>query len=413
MSFLKGLASLSEDELERKGIKYTLREILSQPDLWIRSFEVLREKMDEVRGFVEERILSNRCLKVILSGAGSSHYIGLSCEDLLRTLWGVDVMSKACTDIVTGWRSIFLKDVRTTLICFSRSGESPEILGTFLLADKHCEDINHIIVTCNKDGRLLSLKSRAEDEGERNVLRIVLPEEANDKGLAMTSSFTTMLMTAQFLAYIQQIDEYWRVLRDASLAAGKILSEYADLIKEISDLNFNRAFFLGSGPLYGCAAESHLKLQELTSGRIICKFDSYLGVRHGPEAAIDDKTLVVYFVSSDPFIRRYEVDLMDDLKSKGLGLKKVAVCCDLSSEVERYADYVINVGGERSLIPDYCRPIVDVIVGQLLGLFKSLNMGLKPDNPSERGVITRVVRGVKIYDEEAFEKSSQFKIVFQ
>jgi len=41
---------------------------------------------------------------------------------------------------------------------------------------------------------------------------------------------------------------------------------------------------------------------------------------------------------------------------------------------------------------------MDVTVGQTLGLFKSLAFGLKPDNPSVKGVINRVVKGVKIYN---------------
>ncbi|MEM2564469.1 MAG: hypothetical protein QXQ42_02100, partial [Candidatus Bathyarchaeia archaeon] len=258
------------------------------------------------------------------------------------------------------------------------------------------------------------LKSRYEERGENNVLRIILPEEANDRGLAMTASFTTMLMAAQFLAYIMEADIYENILRSASAAAERLLREYSSLASELAELNFERAFFLGTGPLYGCAAESHLKLQELTAGRVICKFDSYLGVRHGPEIAIDDKTLIVYFVSSDPFIRRYEIDLMEDLHSKGLGLRRIAVCCGMSESVKRYADHVIDISDDgRCWIPDYCRPLVDVIFGQLLGLFKSLNLGLKPDNPSDRGIITRVVRGVKIYDYEAYKSEGQFRVIAQ
>jgi hypothetical protein len=37
------------------------------------------------------------------------------------------------------------------------------------------------------------------------------------------------------------------------------------------------------------------------------------------------------------------------------------------------------------------------VVGQLLGLFASLEYGFKPDAPSAGGVISRVVEGVTIY----------------
>jgi len=411
---LDRLISMPNAELESKGIKYTPREIASQPTIWLKSFSMLKNRIGEIRDFINGRVLSKGHGRVMLSGAGSSYFIGLSCEDVLRGMWHINVESRACTDIVTSFHSILLKHIDTTMVYFSRSGESPEILGAFLLADRILENVSHIIITCNRFGKLASLKSRYEERGENNVLRIILPEEANDRGLAMTASFTTMLMAAQFLAYIMEADIYENILRSASAAAERLLREYSSLASELAELNFERAFFLGTGPLYGCAAESHLKLQELTAGRVICKFDSYLGVRHGPEIAIDDKTLIVYFVSSDPFIRRYEIDLMEDLHSKGLGLRRIAVCCGMSESVKRYADHVIDISDDgRCWIPDYCRPLVDVIFGQLLGLFKSLNLGLKPDNPSDRGIITRVVRGVKIYDYEAYKSEGQFRVIAQ
>lgn len=411
---LDRLISMPNAELESKGIKYTPREIASQPTIWLKSFSMLKNRIGEIRDFINGRVLSKGHGRVMLSGAGSSYFIGLSCEDVLRGMWHINVESRACTDIVTSFHSILLKHIDTTMVYFSRSGESPEILGAFLLADRILENVSHIIITCNRFGKLASLKSRYEERGENNVLRIILPEETNDRGLAMTASFTTMLMAAQFLAYIMEADIYENILRSASAAAERLLREYSSLASELAELNFERAFFLGTGPLYGCAAESHLKLQELTAGRVICKFDSYLGVRHGPEIAIDDKTLIVYFVSSDPFIRRYEIDLMEDLHSKGLGLRRIAVCCGMSESVKRYADHVIDISDDgRCWIPDYCRPLVDVIFGQLLGLFKSLNLGLKPDNPSDRGIITRVVRGVKIYDYEAYKSEGQFRVIAQ
>jgi tagatose-6-phosphate ketose/aldose isomerase len=46
---------------------------------------------------------------------------------------------------------------------------------------------------------------------------------------------------------------------------------------------------------------------------------------------------------------------------------------------------------EYSLIPY-------VLIGQLIGFYKSLSLGLDPDNPSVSGNIARVVEGVTIYN---------------
>jgi tagatose-6-phosphate ketose/aldose isomerase len=42
-----------------------------------------------------------------------------------------------------------------------------------------------------------------------------------------------------------------------------------------------------------------------------------------------------------------------------------------------------------------------VLVGQLLGFYKSLQLDLMPDAPSVNGAISRVVQGVNIYPVEA------------
>jgi tagatose-6-phosphate ketose/aldose isomerase len=48
-------------------------------------------------------------------------------------------------------------------------------------------------------------------------------------------------------------------------------------------------------------------------------------------------------------------------------------------------------------VADDYRPAVDVIFGQLLGLFGSLRWNLRPDFPSPNGAISRVVQNVNIH----------------
>jgi tagatose-6-phosphate ketose/aldose isomerase len=60
------------------------------------------------------------------------------------------------------------------------------------------------------------------------------------------------------------------------------------------------------------------------------------------------------------------------------------------------ADHVIGLDAPSDFPDDYRAP-VDVIFGQLLGLFSSLRAGLQPDQPSPNGAIARVVSHVKIY----------------
>jgi tagatose-6-phosphate ketose/aldose isomerase len=394
MNQLYELVNLPKEERAKKGIEYTPSEIAAQPRLWIENFENLKKQKEEVLAFLDTNVFSKPNPRVTLTGAGSSAHVGLSAQNLLRQRWQLDVDTRPTTDIITHWDSIFLKKANNMLISFARSGNSPESTAAINVAEKYCPKISHVIVTCNRHGELAEIGKK-----KRHALPVLLSDETNDKGLAMTASFTTMVMAAQFLANIKNLEEYERIIKDLSEATSRLFWDYSNLLKDVVDNGFERAFFLGSGCLYGCAVESSLKLQEMTDGKIICKADTFLGVRHGPEAVINDKTMVVYLLSSEPRARKYELDLMREIENKNLGMAKVVVCDKADEEIKKNANQVFEFNREGKFnIPDFYRPIMDVTVGQLLGLFKSLKIGLKPDSPSEKGVINRVVRGVKIYN---------------
>jgi len=52
----------------------------------------------------------------------------------------------------------------------------------------------------------------------------------------------------------------------------------------------------------------------------------------------------------------------------------------------------------KSGIDEEFLAVCSVLPAQILGLFKSLGLGLRPDNPSVSGAISRVVEGVIIYE---------------
>lgn len=404
---LHDLTRLPKKELRERGLENTPREIESQPELWLSNFEDLRKRENEIRTFVESNIMREK-RDVVLMGAGTSSHVGLSAQNLLRSKWSLVCEVIPTTDMITHYDSVLVRNRRYAFISFARSGNSPESIGAYVLANRFCDDSNHIVVTCNREGELSKLVSRSD----KTFLIDLLPE-TNDKGLAMTGSFTSMLMTAQFLAYIHDVGEYHKMLESISRSAKVVLEEYSDELADICKLDFGRAVFLGSGALFGGAVESQLKLQEMTSGKVICKADTFMGVRHGPRVVIDDKTLVVYFLSKENWARRYEIDLMKQIHSKKQGLRRIAVCeKGDEANIRRFVDCTVDLGKKsRSDIPDLCRPILDVLVGQLLGLFKSVSLGLKPDSPDVSGVIARVVEGVRIYDPEYYKRQGKFKVL--
>jgi tagatose-6-phosphate ketose/aldose isomerase len=139
-----------------------------------------------------------------------------------------------------------------------------------------------------------------------------------------------------------------------------------------------------------------LKSLELTAGAIYTMAESTMGLRHGPMSALDDDTLFVGFLSSDQRRRKYEVDLLEEIHAKRLGRVRVAVTPRASEDLKTLCDHVLVLDAPVDFPDDYRAP-VDVIFGQLIGLFSSLEAGLQPDHPSPKGTINRVVSHVHIY----------------
>jgi tagatose-6-phosphate ketose/aldose isomerase len=151
---------------------------------------------------------------------------------------------------------------------------------------------------------------------------------------------------------------------------------------------------LASAPLFGAAREACLKTLELTGGRIAVLPETYLGLRHGPMSFVHRDTLVLCMISSDPRRRRYEMDLVNELRAKGIG--RLVALAPADAPAEPFHDFVST---EASSLPDFLRAPVEIVFCQLLGYYFSRKFGLDPDNPSPGGVINRVVEGVTIYED--------------
>ena len=89
----------------------------------------------------------------------------------------------------------------------------------------------------------------------------------------------------------------------------------------------------------------------------------------------------------------------------------LAVAHTATNEIKELCEYTIEYGPEADPVADELVPPVYVIVGQLLALFTSLHRGLRPDNPSESGIIHRVVQGVKVYDPLAYRRTGRLHVL--
>ena len=384
-----------------RGTVHTPREIAQQPFLWRETACVMERHAPALQRLLSQAGLFDGACRpyMVLAGAGTSDYVGLALADLLRVC-----MSTPCfnwpTTRITASPAVFLREDgrRSIMLHFARSGNSPESKAALELALDHVRDAaRHVVITCNEAGELARLAEANADD----VHPIVLPEACNDKGLAMTSSFSNMVVAGQALCHLDDMGTFMELVDRTSEAAEFFMDTHADTIFDLAAPDLERVYYLGNNDLLGAATESALKAQELTGGQIASKGEDTLAFRHGPISAVDEHTMVCFFLSEDEHTRRYELDVLLQYQEafREIGARTVVVAArapeaDLLDEVE-----VLAYDPEgRYRIPALYQVNLAVLFGQLFGVFAAYRRKLNVDDPStSKALYSRTVQGVRLY----------------
>lgn len=362
---------------------FTRAEIEQQPAMWRATRQVVTAIRDETDRLLGTALRDPRT-RVVLTGAGTSAYVGeLLAPELTRVLKRT-VEAVATTDLVTDPQAVAVDDRPVLLVSFARSGNSPESAAAGRLVDQLAADAYHLVITCNADGDLARHYRDAD-----NAVVVALPPETNDRGFAMTSSFTSMTLAAWLVLAADAGDAD---VETVAAAAEAVLADAETLTRSVQELNPDRIVYLGSGGLKGLAHEAALKCLELTAGGIVALGESSLGFRHGPKAALTDRTLAIVFVSGDAYRRDYDLDIARELVAT-LGSERVVMISDGGYGVEARHWPVARGTG----LPDALWAIAAIVPAQLTALTLSLSGGHTPDNPFPGGEVNRVVQGVVIH----------------
>jgi tagatose-6-phosphate ketose/aldose isomerase len=377
---------LEESFLNRAGALWTAREIAQQPASWLRTESLVREHAERVAAFLGP-LLARSDLRIILTGAGSSAFIGECLAPLLLRRLGRRVEAIATTDLLSGPTQYLQPDVPTLLVSFGRSGGSPESVAVVELAERLLRECHQLVFTCNEQG---TLYQRCRER--RNSLAILLPPETHDQSFAMTSSFTAMMLAASlvFQGAKSETEDVARIAR----AAKDLLEQHNSTLQQVAAGNYSRVVYLGSNGFKALAREAALKLLELTDGKVVAAFDSPLGFRHGPKTIVTGDTLLFVFVSNDSYTRRYDLDLLRELRSDGRAARVIGITAqahDGVTEGEHLHVPHLAGAGDAELYYPY------IVCGQLYAFHRSLAVGNTPDQPSNSGTVSRVVRGVTIH----------------
>jgi tagatose-6-phosphate ketose/aldose isomerase len=266
------------------------------------------------------------------------------------------------------------------MISLARSGDSPESTAVVERVRALRPDILQLAIVCNEDGAL----SQSSLDGV-----ITLDPRTNDQGLVMTGSFSNLVLAGLVLA---QADAVAATVDELSARATALLPDIDQASRRVAARTHDRIVILSSSPLLGWGREAGLKTLEMAAGHFPVVTETHLGLRHGPMSFVKSDTLVLCLLSSDPVRRRYEEDLIYELRVKKIGYLVGIV--DPADSKDLFDAVIPAVAPQTS---DALRTPYEILGPQLIGYHLSLAIGLNPDNPSPNGVINRVVQGVRIH----------------
>jgi D-galactosamine 6-phosphate deaminase/isomerase len=98
------------------------------------------------------------------------------------------------------------------------------------------------VISCNVKGQMIR-----ESADEPRVLSIC-DDAVNDRGLAMTSSFSNMVIFGQCLTHANDLARYEEILLQLVQAGRNFLPRAADCAAALVKEAYTKACFVGSGP---------------------------------------------------------------------------------------------------------------------------------------------------------------------
>lgn len=374
-----------EDDYLIKHLSFnTAKEITQQPSTWIKTLNIIQSRKNKINEFISQ-LGRKGTYDIVFMGAGTSEYIGNTLVQYFNKNNLFNTRSVPSTDMILNPELYVNPKKKTLYISYGRSGNSPESVGSVQAVNSVTENAYHLFITCNANGALAKF-AYLDDR----ILSIELPDETNDLGFAMTSSFTNMLLATLLCFNLNLSDK--KIYSLSKSVEHSLIQHSLTIQKMVNDFDFDRIVYLGSQCMKGYAQESALKILELTQGRVSTIYDTLTGFRHGPKSFINQKTLIVIFLSDDEFTRKYELDLIQELKSQQNGYKILLINhkgidykTDYTIQCE-YNDLIMELVGLKM-----------IVISHMIAFYKSLSLGISVDNPCPSGEVNRVVTGVTIY----------------
>jgi glutamine---fructose-6-phosphate transaminase (isomerizing) len=332
-----------------------LAEILNQPKAWSDTISILLRDPGRLLHLTET------VDEVVFTGCGSGLNAGSVIAPTFQQLTGIRARAVPAAELVFFPETVFVEESRYLVVPISRSGSTTE---TVLARDAaKSRGLPTLAITCYADSPL------ARESTEAVVL-----EPANEESVTTTQSLTGMILCGQIMSgLVSRNHEYLEQLQSLSHHGSRVIEKHHQPARAIAeDGNLRKFAFVGNGPYIGVARECQLKIKEM----VLLPSDAYplLDYRHGPKSNVDEHMLVTVFMSDRA--RRVELEFLAEMK--GLGGNLLVICDRAGSDIQAYADYLVEI---ESGLPEFARSILYLLPVHFLAFYKSLSEGLDPANP--------------------------------
>jgi len=152
----------------------TAEEIAHQPAMWRALAASLKVEQSAVAAFLGD-CLRDPQQRVILTGAGSSAYVGEIIADEINAAWPAQVRAISTTSLLTHPALYLEADAPTLLVSFARSGNSPESTAAVQLVRDLVPGARFLNITCNADGALAQ-----QSAGDQRTFNLLMPAASCD-----------------------------------------------------------------------------------------------------------------------------------------------------------------------------------------------------------------------------------------
>lgn len=326
---------------------FTLKEISEQPETIVLAGEKSLEAINNATEFIR------RAANIYITGSGTSYNAAL----VAKYLW--QKYAKIKSEPIISSELFFSPDAiepNSILIAISQSGESADVLEAVSIAKK-------------SNAKIISIVNIVTSSLAQESSLVIGMNCGPEIGVAATKSFTSQLsiiykITERLCDGCIKLDD--KRISDAVSRVLENTSKVRQVAKELKDIK--DIYILGRAVHYPIAAESALKLKELT----YIHAEGIPGgeLKHGPLALMDSS---VYVIIINPNDHTYNDTLTSAREIKARGAKIIGVS-DRESDV--YDHWI-----EIPTIDDPLYPLIEIIPIQLLAYYSAIEKDTDPDYP--------------------------------